>query len=226
VVPAIQADRVRVPCGRDRIQGHETSQLARSCSSGDGPVRSSSHARRAGQPQKLRSVYQRVHFSQQYPPEAAQFIQANCRTPKIRCRCSRIWPAISDPKSASWWPCSSANSALPTAAKFSGNLSGMIRNPSAWERRPDSSGWHTRPASRSRPRRCKTNVLKCVALRRRTLAALADKTAESALIEALQDDNEMVRVEVTGALSVCGSINAVPSLINRMQDRSVRFDKG
>src|SRR5712692_8446514 len=30
----------------------------------------------AGDQQRLQAIYQRVHFSQQYPPEAAQYIQA------------------------------------------------------------------------------------------------------------------------------------------------------
>jgi len=76
VVPAIQADRVR---GSLRAAtGSKVMKLLNWLGVALLATALSAQAATPDEPAnpKLRSVYQRVHFSQQYPPEAAQFIQA------------------------------------------------------------------------------------------------------------------------------------------------------
>jgi len=172
---------------------------------------------------KLKSAYQRIRFSQQFPPEAVQLIQSqlqdaaepltvfaelakNQRT-EVRSLVALLlgeygagdgakilWVLTRDEFESVRLTAAGALARLAHLTTITGNTEGL----------QDKS-----PAVRR--------------LTASILAALPDKTAEGALLDALKDENELVRTDVVKALSktACGSDHALPALIEMLGDRSV-----
>lgn len=175
---------------------------------------------------RLRTVYRRVHFSQQYPPEAAQFIQSRLQDaedplpvleelagderPEVRTLVTMLLGEYGESGgSAALWKLmrDDAEPVRMTAAAGLMRLSSFTSFPISTEGLKDS---------RAVVRRFNAA----------TLADLHDKTAESDLIEALKDEDEMVRMEVTRALGNVGTENCVPALAERLHDPSVMVRQG
>ena len=171
---------------------------------------------------RLRAIYQRLHFSRQFPPEAVQAIQASLQDaekpvpvlaelagsdrPEVRTLVCLLLGEYGDPDGGkTLWKLIQDNSepVRMSAAAGLARLAHFTSFPVSTEGLTDE----------------RAEVRRFVAA---TLSYLKDKTAESALIETLQDENEMVRMEATKALAVCGTQNCVPSLIEKLQDRSAQ----
>jgi HEAT repeat protein len=170
---------------------------------------------------KLQTVYQRLHFSDQYPPEAVQRIETQLQpatkpldslpelakddAPEVRRLVAMLVGEYGEPDGAKiLWRLvrDDVETVRLSAAAALTRLAQLTKFPI------DTSGLQdTRP-----------EVRRFVA---GTLQALHNKSAESALIEALKDDNEMVRMEAARALAACGTADAVPSLTDRLRDPSV-----
>jgi HEAT repeat protein len=172
---------------------------------------------------KLAVTYQRVHFAQQYPPEAVEAIQTALQSadhpvvvleklaqdtrPEVRSLVALLLGEYGDPDGAKiLWTLTrdELESVRLTAAGSLARLSHLTH-----------IGIDTKGLEDERP-----------AVRRltaSTLAALGGTGAEDELIAALKDDNELVRTDVVKALShgVCGTEKSVNSLIEMLHDPSV-----
>ena len=172
---------------------------------------------------KLKGAYQRVRFAQQYPEEAVQFIQGQLQD------AAKPSPILAQ----------LAKDARPEVralvALLIGEYGDSAGAPVLWSLTRDPLDSVRLTAAGSLVRLAHLTPVSVVtdgledeeaAIRRltaSTLAALADKRAEDALIDALKDGNELVRTDVVKALgkASCGTSRAVPSLVEMLHDSSV-----
>jgi len=171
----------------------------------------------------LAAAYRRVRFSRQYPPEAVAYLQeqlqhepraaqkldelANDKRPEVRGLVALLLGELGQQEgAATLWR-------LTRDDKESVRLmaaGGLVR---LAQLVPVTSSTDGLKDERPEIRRFTATVL----------GNLHDKTAELALIQALQDTNEFVRADVVRALSVtrAGTVQALPSLLEMLYDPSV-----
>ncbi len=173
---------------------------------------------------KLRNAYQRLRFAQQYPTNAAVFIQAQLQDvqqplsvmaelAKDQRGPVRILVAIligeygESDGAKTIWPmvCDELESVRLTAAGALirlAHLTPIAINPAGLD--------DERPTVRR--------------LTASTLAGIKDKSAESALLEhVLNETNELVQADIIKALNpnICGTARSLPPLLKLLQDPSV-----
>jgi HEAT repeat protein len=172
---------------------------------------------------RLKSVYQRLRFGQHFPPEAVEHIQrrlleedsalhglaelARDQRPEVRSLVALLLGEYGDDKGAKiLWILTrdEFESVRLTAA------GALVRLSHITPITGDSTGLED-----DRP-----NVRRLTAS---TLAAIGDKSVEDALLDALKDEDILVRTDVVKALgkSACGTDRALPSLIEMLHDPSV-----
>jgi HEAT repeat protein len=170
---------------------------------------------------KLKSAYTRLRFERLLPPEAVQYIAetlqdeeravtrlvtlAGDERQEVRTLVAMLLGELGEPDGGDglWLLLQDRSETVRiTAAGAMIRLTGFTPVPS------NVTGLrHADPAIR--------------ALTAGTLAKMGDKSAESALIDVLDDDDEQVRMEATRALARCGSEASIPSVISKLHDPSV-----
>ena len=173
---------------------------------------------------KLRNAYQRLYFSQQYPTNAAQFIQAQLQDAKqplevmtelardrrgpVRVLLAMLLGEYGESDGAKiLWPlsCDEFESVRLTAAGSLirlAHLSSVAIDPVGLD--------DERPTVRR--------------LTASTLAGIKDKAAEGALLEhVLKEKNELVQADIIKALNknLCGTDRSLPPLLTLLQNPSV-----
>jgi HEAT repeat protein len=172
---------------------------------------------------KLRKAYQRIRFASQYPPDAAQFIQAQLQAtehplkelaalaedprPEVRVLVALLVGEYgeSDGSKILWRLTQDEFESVRLSA-----AGGLARLTTLTAVTPITDGLRD---PRAPVRRLTASIL----------GAIADKSAEDALIDTLEDENELVRTDVVKALSkaACGTDRALPGLIKRLEDPRV-----
>jgi len=172
---------------------------------------------------QLRDAYRRLRFERQFPPEAVAYIQAQLQNEE---RASKKLAEL-------------ATDQRPEVRSLVALLLGEVAQPEGgailWKLMRDdaelvrvtAAGAIVRlhaltsfPVSTAGLRDERTSVRRLTAA---ALCQIADKAAESPLIDALRDDDERVRMEVAQALGPmsCGTAAAMPSVIETLHDPSV-----
>jgi HEAT repeat protein len=171
----------------------------------------------------LAGLYRRIHFEQLYPPEAVTYLQdqlqsapravkkldelAKDERPEVRGLVALLLGELGDPQGvdALWRLTRDEKEAVRHIA-----AGGLVR------------------LSRLKPVTISTQGLtdERAAVRRSTatvLGDLRDKTAEPALVAALQDPDELARADVVRALAseMCGTSSSLPYLVETLNDPSV-----
>lgn len=170
---------------------------------------------------KLKSAYTRLRFERLLPPEAVQFIAETLKDEERAV--SRLVALADDPRAE----------VRTLVAMLLGELGEPDGAAGLWKLLEDSSesvrltacgaivrlsGFTPVPISVSGLRHADPLVR---ALTAGTLAKMGDQSAETALIDVLDDDDEQVRMEAARALARCGSEAAIPSVIAKLHDPSV-----